>query len=866
MTTGQSETGGAAAGDTKAADDVRDATRGSGTDDPPRPGITGEGADTGAGGKPATTGTATEPLDDEASRGSEPADGDAGRSGDRAGTAPSTDGDRATGSDRGTAGADAVSPPLPATAATAPAATDATAASGTSAATDATAASGNGGAAGATGGPATKDAASTTTEGGTATKADDLAATKTDVPVVAGKPEPDRWAAFAPAPEPVLTRPRRAVRAVGRSLIHEWTLAALGSLALAVLMTWPTLRYPLYTLPQDTWDPSLQAWQMAWSGHVLVTNPAQLWQSNTFFPEVWSFAFSDTLLGYAPAGMLGTGPEAAVLRYNIMFVLAHALATFGAYALARQLGSARMGAAVAGVSYAYAPWLLAQAGHLHVLSNGGIPLALAMLARGHGWSLRHGYRPERRHDGWVYAGWLVAAWQLSLGFGIGLPFAYLLGVTVVVAAAIWYARSLFWRVRRPFGRRLVVANVVGGILFAGVGLLMAIPYFRVTELHPYAERTIGDIALFSPPASGFVTAPAESRVWGGLHEGARAALPWHPEMTLLPGFVLYALAAGGLFFSVWRLRHRLFLLAGVLGTMVLAMGTRFFGGTWTYGLLFEHLPGWNGLRTPGRLMLWATLLLGLLAAGAVTALTDRVRELAAQRIPSWPGPWLRLATLLPLLLVTVEGLNATPHPVAPAQPAAMRLVDGPMLVLPSNQSLDQHVMLWSTTHFQDVVNGGSGFTPRQLDDVRRVTQTFPDKTSVDYLRVLGVRNVVLLRDQLPGTPWEITVDQPVDSLGITREEMGNAVVYRLFAGDPSADPQPQPAPTGQPGLPGNLPSGLPTSLPSGFPTSLPSGFPTNLPSGLPTSLPSGFPTNLPGGLPTGLPTQAAAGQNPAAGR
>ncbi|SIN27451.1 hypothetical protein [Micromonospora cremea] len=595
----------------------------------------------------------------------------------------------------------------------------------------------------------------------------------------AGSTGSERWEAFASAPEPVPSLLSRAARAVGWFLIHEWTLASLGALALAVLMTWPTLRYPRYTLPQDYWDPSLQAWQMAWSGHILLTEPARLWQSNTFFPELWSFAFSDTLLGYAPAGMLGSGPEDAVLRYNIMFVLAHALATLGAYALARQLGAGRIGAAVAGVAYTYAPWLLAQAGHLHVLSNGGIPLALAMLARGHGWSLRHGYRPERRHDGWVYAGWLVAAWQLSLGFGIGLPFAYFLAGAMLVAVVLFYARRLRTGQAPPFGRRMLVANLVGGMLFAGVGLLMAIPYFKVTQLHPYAERTIGDISIFSPPASGFVTAPAESRIWGGLHEGARAALPWHPEMTLLPGFVLYALAAGGLFFSVWRLRHRLLLLVGVLVTMAFAMGTRFFDGSFTYVPLFEHAPGWNALRTPGRLMLWTTLLLALLAAGAVTALTERVRELAAQRIPSWPGPWLRLATLLPLLLVAVEGLNTTPHPVVPTQPAALRTVEGPLLVLPSNQSLDQHVMLWSTSRFPDVVNGGSGFTPRQLDDVRRVTQSFPDQTSADYLRTLGVRTVVLLRGQVAGTPWEITIDAPVDSLGITRQEIDGAVVYRL---------------------------------------------------------------------------------------
>ncbi|WDZ85987.1 hypothetical protein [Micromonospora cathayae] len=590
----------------------------------------------------------------------------------------------------------------------------------------------------------------------------------------------DPFEAFGPAPDVVPGRLGRTARRVGRFLVHEWTLATLGAVVLAVLLTWPALRYPLYTIPQDIYDPTLQAWQVAWSGHILLSNPAHLWQANTFYPESWSFAFSDMLLGYAPAGMIGHGPEAAVLRYNILFVFAHALATLGAYALARQLGAGRIGAAAAGVSYAYAPWLLAQAGHLHIISNGGIPLALAMLARGHGWSLRYGYRPKRRHAGWALAGWLVAAWQLSLGFGIGLPFAYVLGGIVLVATVTWYLRRFWIRpVRHPFGPRLLITDVIGGLIFAATGALLAIPYFKVAELHPNARRSIGDIEVYSPPAYGFFTAPAESRIWGGLHEGARAGLPWHPEMTLLPGFVLYALAAAGLFFSVWKLRHRLLLLAGVLVSMVLAMGTEFFGGTFTYVPLFEYLPGWDGIRTPGRLMLWATLLLGLLAAGALTAFAMRVRELAAHRVPPWPGPWLRAATLLPLLLVVVEGLNATPHPVVPPQPAALRSVEGPLLVLPSSQNHDQPVMLWTTSRFQDVVNGGSGFTPARLAETREVTLSFPDPTSIDYLRRLGVRAVVIPRDQVVGTPWEATIDLPVDGLGIRREEIGDAVVYRL---------------------------------------------------------------------------------------
>ncbi|MDG4834758.1 hypothetical protein O7627_36440 [Solwaraspora sp. WMMD1047] len=598
------------------------------------------------------------------------------------------------------------------------------------------------------------------------------------LPVAASPVDP--WTSFGPAPEHIPTRFEVVRSWIGRRLTHEWSLATIASLLLAVVMTWPTLRYPLHTIPQDIWDPTLQSWQMAWSGHILLTNPAQLWHSNTFYPESWSFAFSDTLLGYAPFGMIGSGPTAAVLRYNIVFVLAHALASLGAYALVRQLGAGRIGAAVAAVSYAYAPWLLAQAGHLHIISNGGIPLALAMLARGHGWSMRPGAHPRPARPAWVFGGWLVAAWQVSLGFGIGLVFGYVLALIVVVSVLTWLVRRALRRPRRPFGWPLLTADIWGGLVFAATGILLALPYFKVADLHPNATRDLNIIQAYSPPPTGFVTAPAESLLWGGLHAGVRDGLPWHPEMTLLPGFVLYGLALAGLFFSIWSVRQRLLLLAGVLVSGILAMGTRFFGGTYTYAPLFEHLPGWDGLRTPGRLMIWTTLLLGILAAGSVSAFARRAREIsAAERVPPRPGPWLRLATLLPLALVLAEGLNTTPHPIVPSQPAAMRTEPGPILVLPSDQNTDQNAMLWSTTRFQDLVNGGSGFTPASLAEIREVAATFPDPASVQFLRERGVRTVVLLRDRVDGTPWQTVVDLPVDELGIEREDVGETVVFRL---------------------------------------------------------------------------------------
>jgi hypothetical protein len=552
-----------------------------------------------------------------------------------------------------------------------------------------------------------------------------------------------------------------------RLMRHEWTLASVGGVLLAVLLTWPTLRDLTQTIPQDTGDPLLQAWQVAWGGHALLTDPAQLWHSNTFFPERYTYAYSDTLLGYAPFGMIGAGPVAAVVRYNILYVLVHALAFVGAYALVRQLGADRAGAAVAGVAFGYAPWKLAQAGHLHVLSIGGIALALAMLARGHGWSLRYGYRPELRRPGWALAGWLAAAWQMTLGFGIGLPFGYVLALICVVVM-IGYGWSWWRRSARPvFGGRLLAADLAGGLLFATVTILMALPYMEVVARNPDGRRTLAHIEQFSPPLRGFFTAPAESWLWGERHAAARELLPFPGEMTLLPGVVLIGLAFAGLFYSAWRVRHRLLLAAGVLVSVALAAGTRFGGdGDPGYATLVLHLPGWDGIRTSGRLVLWTTLLLGILAAGALSAFGR--------------AGWLvRLLVLVPLALVVLEGVNTTPHPLVQPQPAALRGATGPLLVLPSDGTFEFTVMLWSTDGFPQIANGLASFTPPAQQQIRTVTASFPDPASVAYLRQIGIRTVVVLPEYLNGTPWQDVVDRDVQGLGIGREEIAGAVVFRL---------------------------------------------------------------------------------------
>jgi hypothetical protein len=133
----------------------------------------------------------------------------------------------------------------------------------------------------------------------------------------------------------------------------EVALSVLAGVTLAIAMTWP-LAIDLWTdVGKDLGDPLLQAWQVAWIGHALVSNPLDLWQANTFWPLEDALAFSDALIGYAPAGLAAQeGPHAALVVYNLLFLFAYTLAFVGAYLLARELGTGPVGAVAAGAAFA----------------------------------------------------------------------------------------------------------------------------------------------------------------------------------------------------------------------------------------------------------------------------------------------------------------------------------------------------------------------------------------------------------------------------------------------------------------------------------------------------------------------------------
>ena len=206
----------------------------------------------------------------------------------------------------------------------------------------------------------------------------------------------------------------------------------LAGVVVAVLTSWPLMLHLPSRIAPDLGDPVRTAWEVAWVGHAMLHDPLHLFNANAFYPHPLSLAFSDSLLGYGPAAFFGSGTVAALVRYNLLFLFAWSLCFVGAYLLARELGLGRLGAAAAGVAFAYAPYRVTEAGHLHVISSGGLPLALFLLLRGY----------RRYSRALVLAGWLVSAWQVSLGFTLGLQYCYLLAVLALLVLVYWWRGRL----------------------------------------------------------------------------------------------------------------------------------------------------------------------------------------------------------------------------------------------------------------------------------------------------------------------------------------------------------------------------------------------------------------------------------------
>jgi hypothetical protein len=583
-----------------------------------------------------------------------------------------------------------------------------------------------------------------------------------------------------------------------RTTFRTHVPAALVAVLSTVLMTWPLAaqagHYVLRAIYY--WDAYTNAMIMgsrvdAVFGH----GPLSLYDDYYFAPLARSIAFNENLFGlsllFAPFYLLGQNP---LFAYNLTLLLSLALSVFFTYLLVRHLtGSAHAGI-VAGVAFAFCPYVFFELGRIQLAATQWIPASFLFLHRA----------LERQRTRDIVAFWLCVLLQL----GTGLYYAMFLLPLMAVAGCVLLARQ------RPTRRFLYVFGAVA--LGAGaVALLMVYPYFSarasfnlerslayassndgklaffanvhptnrtLTSLHHLAKPGRADDEIAFPGCTAVVLLLVALGVplWRavGRSRRARAALGrWCLLVLVAAGVTLltHSMLPGVLVFGAgaWRFARRglphpfggkrgLYL-AVLLVALLMFLGIHplDWHGAPVRGLYYyfhTYFPGFNGIRKVARQAVMTTFAVCVLAGFGAAWLFARLR-----------GRGERLLCAASLLAALCYELRCYPHPMEPVWagkdvPAVLRFAaslppDALVASVPQNSgkqrfrgdagmALHNYLALYHEHRF---VNGQSSWQPPVTELALRAVERLPDDGARRALASIGTRYVIVFGDDLaPG--------------------------------------------------------------------------------------------------------------------
>lgn len=502
-------------------------------------------------------------------------------------------------------------------------------------------------------------------------------------------------------------------------------------------LAYPVSLSPATTLLADNPDTHLFLWTLAWDVHAFTSQPLAIFDANIFHPYLGTLAYSENLLGSAvlaaPVIWL-TGN--LVLALNLVQLATCVLCGLGAYLLARRLGISRLGAVLCGLVFLAAPPRFFRIGQLHLTAVQWIPFALAYL---HAY-LDHGRRRDLR---------LALAFFTLQVFSSGHGAVFLVvSIALVLLFRVALGEPL------ALGTRVRDVGVVGVAILAPIAGMVA-PY-RAAQADVGLKRSLEN---WLPTPASYLASPSH------LHQYLRSLLTetdfnGAASAWLFPGITVLVLAAAAVTVRPrlhegggdWRqrLRQQPVVLYFLLLVLSVAMFVPPPASLWP---LVYAWPGFNFIRVPSRFMILAMLALAVLAGAGFDRVfsgrTARIRVAAALVVggllfgeyASMPLGYVPYAIEVPAI---DRWLNTLPKPFAIAE-----------VPMPSDGDIgayERHhtmAMLHATAHWQRTVHGYSGIRPALHQRLFRELNAFPDATSLQSLREVGVTYVVVHGDLYP---------------------------------------------------------------------------------------------------------------------
>ena len=572
--------------------------------------------------------------------------------------------------------------------------------------------------------------------------------------------------------------------------------AGLFAIACSVLMTWPlaagaghhVLRAAYY------WD--------AYTNTMILGNrvnaalgrgPLSLYDASYFAPLPRAIVFNENLFGlsllFAPFYLLGHDP---IWAYNLTLLLSLSLSTFFTYLLVRRLTGSGYAGLLAGVAFAFCPFVMFEAGRIQLVATQWIPAAFLLLQRA--------IEERRLRD--IIGFWLCIVLQI----GTCLYNTMFLVPLLALAGSILLVRERPpWRFYLWFGAAALAAGALA--------LLMVFPYFSARQAFNL-ERSLSFAASYDGKLGFFGNVSETNRTLSGMHHPAAKGA--HEEIAF-PGFSALLLASVALVLPARRELSRLGSrqawntiliwstlvftsgLVSLLGRSMLSGSLVFCGGAWLlanrrvpqpfggargvylavlllalvlflglepmtwygepvhglYYYFYRHFPGFDGIRKVSRQAVMSTFAVCILAGFGAAWLFSQLKHTRT-----------RPFVFAGLLVALSFELRCFPHPLeavwaSDQVPALVHFVGS----LPAQDLIafapqnggrtrfrgDAGMALYnylSLYHGHRFVNGQSSFQPPVSELARRALEHLPDDGARRSLLAIGTRHIALFGGDL----------------------------------------------------------------------------------------------------------------------
>lgn len=517
-----------------------------------------------------------------------------------------------------------------------------------------------------------------------------------------------------------------------------------------VVSTWPLLLHP-WSIPTHQ-DPLFSTWRLYQWSRNLFERPWAPFDGNIFYNAPDVLLYSDAivlpaLLG-APWIRIGVPP---LLVYDALVLASFLTAGVAMYLFAGEVSGSRSGALVAAVIFTAAPYRIEHVYHLELLWTCWMPLALLAVHRA-----LLGTRPFALQLTVSLIAQLLCCIYYALFLSIAMP---------VIAVLTWLVRPM------RLSRGAIIRLGAAGLVVALATLMYSRPYTRAWDR--LGDRPEREIASYSAEAVSYLATPSGNRLWGWT-----AGVLGDREKRLSAGVLAYALAVPALLppFQPWAI--------GLLGGAAFSFeASRGLEGL-IYPTLYRVVSPLKGLRVPARFAVVVLLAVAGLAAIGVARLE---RDFGASRW--WPIVVTVLIAGLLIEYATTVHLRSLPRKtpglyawLADQPPTVLAHFPMPRAnALPGDEADFQY---FAQYHRHQLVNGNSGYYPRNYVQLLGRVIGFPDARSLRALRDAGVSLVIVHASRyeketydrviaaLEGIPEVSPVGEFLDEAAATR-------VYRL---------------------------------------------------------------------------------------